>query len=131
MCPGSCGTRLRIDRHNRIVDVRADRQVEASEILGGILEHLASSSRFIADVSGLNVNVMLELGMMIRSSQTHTLILCDHETYKVLPSDLNGRILMVYPEEARRDTESFASWIEDEMGKYPVFFSMKGVERTP
>jgi HSP90 family molecular chaperone len=105
---------------------RADRQVEAPELLNGILQHLDGSGRFVADLSGLNPNVLLELGMMLRASPKHTLILCDEMTFPKLPTDLKGQVPMIYPVCARESAEAAGAWFERELAKYPLFISMHG-----
>lgn len=105
---------------------RADQQVEKSELLSGILQHLEGSGRCIADLSGLNPNVLLELGMMLRARDAHTLILCDEETFSRLPTDLKGQVPMIYPRSVRGSAEDAAAWFERELRKYPLFISMHG-----
>jgi HSP90 family molecular chaperone len=108
--------------------IRGDQHVEGSELLIGILQHIDSSSRFIADVSGLNANVLVELGMMLGNNAGHTLMLCDTETFQRLPSDLKGQIPMIYPLSIRDNASLAAQWFASELAKFPVFISMHGQE---
>jgi molecular chaperone HtpG len=106
--------------------VRADQDVRESTVLGGVVEHIASSRRFVADISGRNVNVMLELGIMLRQDPNNVLILTDDETFPQLPADLRGHTCLVYPRNLRERQADLASWLAEHAKRHPEFAAMRG-----
>jgi hypothetical protein len=74
---------------------RADEDVRPVGLINNLMSHIDSSQRFIAEVSGYNPNVLLELGMMLQKSKNATLILADTESADRLPIDLRGEVCAV------------------------------------
>jgi hypothetical protein len=107
--------------------IRGDEDVRIPDLLAGISAHLASSRRFVADVSNNNPNVMLELGMMLARDVRSTLVLADTEAFKALPADLRGHICLVYPPELRRDEVRLRRWLAEHVTRHPDFIAMRGV----
>jgi hypothetical protein len=106
--------------------VRADQDIRESNVLAGIAEHIGSSRRFVADISGRNVNVMLELGFMLRQDPKGVLILTDAETFPQLPADLQGHICLVYPTEMRSRPQELIGWLAEQVRRHPEFSAMRG-----
>jgi hypothetical protein len=124
-------TRVLQDAPYRWSLVRADHDVQAQGLLRGLMAHLGVSERFVAEVSldggGWNPNVLLELGMMLQTGIENTLILADEETARVLPIDLRGEVLAVYPRAVRSDPARFADWFRAEVAKHKRFSSLYGL----
>jgi hypothetical protein len=106
--------------------VRADQDVRESTVLAGVAEHIGSSRRFVADISGRNVNVMLELGFMLRQDPKNVLILTDDETFPQLPADLRGHTCLVYPRNSRDSPAALTSWLAEGVKRHPEFSAMRG-----
>lgn len=105
--------------------VRSDETLGA-DVLKGPLELVAASRRFVADISGRDQNVLLELGMMLARDREATIILSDRETFQHLPAKLKGSICMVYDAHLRQDVVAMRKWIEGAVAKHPRFISMQG-----
>lgn len=106
--------------------VRADRDVHKPLLLEGVLNHVESSRRFIADVSGQSASVLIELGMMLQKDAMSTLLLCDENTFTRLPTDIKGVICMVYQAPLRNDPAAFQSWFAREIRSRRHFIAMYG-----
>jgi HSP90 family molecular chaperone len=110
--------------------LRADNDIRPVGLLSSLMSHIDASHRFIAEVSQQhgtwNPNVLLELGMMLQKKKENTLILADKETAEVLPIDLRGEVLAVYPSELRKKPEEFAKWFDEEVAKHRHFCSLFG-----
>lgn len=106
--------------------VRSDDKVEGAELLTSIQRSIAASRRFIADVSGMNPNVLLELGMMLERDATSTVILADRTTFKDMPADLRGSMCLVYEEKLRNDPQAMRTWLELELRRNAGFCALQG-----
>src|SRR5262249_27971247 len=105
---------------------RADEQVLGIGLLNSLMRHIDASQRFVADVSGSNQNVLLELGMMLLKNKQATLILADRETAEMLPIDLGGEPCVVYDAPLRRDREALREWLRQEVRKHVFFSALAG-----
>ncbi len=105
---------------------RADEDVRPVGLVNSVMAHIDSSQRFIADVSGYNQNVLLELGMMLQKSRHATLILADQETANTLPIDLRGETCAVYEPSLRDSREAMQAWFQREVPRHTVFSAMVG-----
>lgn len=105
---------------------RSDDKVEGAELLTGIRRNIAASRRFLADVSELNPNVLLELGMMLEHDAAATVIIVDQKTFRDLPADLRGSICLVYDEQLRRDPPALRAWFERELRRNVGFCALQG-----
>lgn len=107
--------------------IRGNEHVKDAEILSSIHHHVNRSQRFIADISGQNQNVLLELGMMLQKDPHSTLILCDKETAKKIPADLRGRIFIEYDSDLRRSGgyQKFADWFESQIVFFERFIALR------
>jgi hypothetical protein len=106
--------------------VRADSEIHEPSLLDGVLQHIAGSRRFIADVSGESASVLLELGMMLQKDNQSTLVLADEQTFSRLPTDMKGTICMVYRAELRSDPVAFRAWFAHEILARTHFIAMAG-----
>lgn len=110
--------------------IRADEDLHGVGLLDGVMDHIASSQRFIADVSGLNQNVLLELGMMLQKHKPGVLILTDYETHQEMPADLKGEVCARYDKAWRSDRAKMREWLEKEVQRRNFFNGMPGKD-TP
>ena len=106
--------------------VRADQDVRDATVLGGVMNHVTTSRRFVVDISGQNVNVMLELGMMLQQDIGAILLLTDDQTMPLLPADLRGHACAVYPHDLRQNAQAFAAWFASALRRHPEFAAMRG-----
>jgi len=97
----------------------ADQKTFEDFIRGNVEAHLGDADVFIADVSGANPNVMLELGAALYGRQgepTLLVVRVDQEGEKpALPADLGGHIAATYVRSS--DIESIVSALEDGLRK--------------
>lgn len=106
--------------------VRADHEIREQSLLEGVLSHIESSRRFVADVSGESASVLIELGMMLQKDAQSTLLLADEQTFARLPTDIKGAICMVYRAALRSDPREFRAWFEREIRARKHFIAMCG-----
>jgi len=106
--------------------VRADLNVDKPLLLEGVLNHIETSRRFIADVSGESASVLIELGMMLQKDAMSTLLLVDDDTFERLPTDIKGAIYMKYPAALRDNQAEFKAWFEREIRARRHFIAMYG-----
>jgi HSP90 family molecular chaperone len=111
--------------------IRADQHVGGESLLANVQDHIASSRRFLADISGMNPNVLLELGMMLQLERSATVILCDRETYSEVPADLRGKVLAIYNSQCRSSAAAFLGWFETEVLKFNEFLAISSTEPRP
>jgi len=111
--------------------VRADQDIREASILTGLLDHIRGSRRLVADISGCNVNVVLELGMMLRQDPHTVLILSDDETFREFPADLRGHMSLVYQKGLRGDVSRFTLWLSERVKCHTEFIAMRGPAPPP
>ena len=92
--------------------VRADENILDEDLFKNVRDHITTSRRFIADVSGYNPNVMIELGLMIAKDPQGTLILCDLATSEKVVADIKGTILAIYKPEDVASEAAMTDWFE-------------------
>ena len=107
--------------------IRADRLIQDTFLLPNVQGHIKKSHRFIADISGLNPNVMIELGMMVENFEEGLLILCDESTSQTIPADLRGKLLVVYPDHLREDKEAFAALFTEKIKAFDDWVTLTGL----
>lgn len=112
--------------------IRGDHHINGEFLLESIDRHINTSHRVIADVSGRNENVLLELGMAIGNSHknnaTDLLVLCDEETFPRLPTDLKGLMPLVYPSKIRENAQTLENWLRKKVISYKKFIALRGVQ---
>ncbi|NOU16607.1 MAG: phosphoribosyltransferase [Bacteroidales bacterium] len=105
-----------------------DREVGKSKsglITKSIVEHLAKADIVIADITGHNPNVFLELGMRYSLKNKITIVLAQENT--VIPFDIKGYRLILYnifkPKIARKQISSFIrTSIDEKSGSDSIVF---------
>jgi len=109
--------------------VRGDENIHDEILLNGIRKHLKTSHRLIADISGLNPNVLIELGLMLsdETDSSNLLILCDEETHMRLPADLKGIILAIYSKKDKAELENMANWLREKINTFKEFIAITGI----
>lgn len=107
---------------------RTDVSVRSQGLLGNIMNHIQSSQRFIADLSGQNKNVILELGMMLQKDPHSTLILVDDDTFDDVQADLKGRVFLKYPMgfRSKMQQDAFSEWFRGRISAQEHFSSLRG-----
>lgn len=110
--------------------IRGDRQVDKPDLIDNINHHIQKSHRYIADISGLNKNVIYELGIMEGVGADRTLIICDEETFPTIPANLKGRILKTYPSSLRKNKGEFKTWFEKVLPTLPWWENLQGTSST-
>jgi tetratricopeptide (TPR) repeat protein len=68
---------------------RADKVARAGSIFKDIIRRVIESDLVVADLSTLNPNVMLELGIRYASKPNGTILICDRSKTEKLPFDLS------------------------------------------
>ena len=111
--------------------VRADEQHVKNMLYDNIISQMAESSRFVADISGFNENVLIEAGVMLGRSTSETLILCDRQTFERVPANFQGMLLATYDEELRLSPAQFGAWFERELERFPAFTAHVGRRPLP
>lgn len=106
--------------------VRADLDVQEPSVLEGVLHHIETCRRFVADISGDSASVLIELGMMLQKDAQSTLLLVDEPTFARLPTDVKGAVCMVYAKELRNDPIEFGAWFAREILARKHFIAMHG-----
>lgn len=108
--------------------IRGDHYIYGQILLNSIRNHLKTSHRLIADISGLNANVLIELGLMLanETESGELLILCDEETLQRLPTDLSGVLLAVYSKEDRANLEKMERWFGEKIRTFREFIAIAG-----
>lgn len=122
--------------------IRADEDLAGDSLLFNVQDLVDASQRYVADISGLNPNVLIELGLMLQQDRNSVLILCDEETYnqgfphdessprKGIPTDLKGKVLLVYPSEVRGSIDEMAGWLRERIPAFTQFSALQGTRRT-
>jgi hypothetical protein len=76
---------------------RADEKYLKDEIRGNIQQLMSQSHCYLAEISELNPNVMMELGMMRMHMDRPTFLLRKKEMTTDVPANLKGVIYLAYP----------------------------------
>lgn len=106
--------------------IRADRNVKGAILIENIQKNIKSSKRFLADLSGLNMNVLIEIGIMLENNSDRLLIMCDNSTFSKIPVDLRGRLLLRYPDELRVDKNRFAEFFKNKIVAFQDWVALAG-----
>lgn len=101
--------------------VRNDESIQDSNLLESIKKLVATSRRFIADLSGFNYNVLIEIGLMLENNPQGLLIVCDEETQKSIPADLHGKLLLVYKANLRCDEQRLTNFFREKITTFPAW----------
>lgn len=104
--------------------ISVDEQVAAGDVIAGVHEHVRSSDFGYAVLTGLNPNVMYELGLLHQAAKP-TIILSDAET--VVPFDVRSLMRLEY--DARNQDEArLTDQVASVTGQLLLFFDH--AERT-
>lgn len=106
--------------------IRADQHIHDNMLINSLQVHIRSSQRFLADISGLNPNVLLEVGMMLECDPDILLLICDKETFSKLPVDLSGKLFLVYDSNLRLDHYKFKQFLLNKLPYYSKWLAMAG-----
>jgi len=94
-------------------------------LIENLHEHIRSADAFVADVTGLNANVMLELGAVKFENQRRrpVLLICSGMSADDLPADLKGQLYIDYGTRQGPDLEKF---LVQEFGKFEPLKAILG-----
>ena len=106
--------------------IRADHHMNGGDLFASMRDNIRMGSRFIADISGLNPNVLIELGMMLQQAPEGVLIMCDDETYSSVPTDLKGKVLLRYRGALRQSPAELRSELECGIRSFRRFTALQG-----
>ena len=98
--------------------VSVDEQIVAGDIVGGIHQHIRSSDFGYAVLTGVNPNVMYELGLLHQAAKP-TIILSDAAT--AIPFDVSSLMRLVY-EAKSQDEKQLANQVAAATGQLLLFF---------
>src|SRR2546430_498130 len=104
--------------------ISVDEQVAAGDIIAGIHQHVRSSDFGYVVLTGLNPNVMYELGLLHQAAKP-TIILSDAET--VLPFDVRSLMRLEY-DAHNRDEARLTDQVASVTSQFLLFFDH--AERT-
>jgi hypothetical protein len=104
--------------------ISVDEQIAAGDIIVGIREHIRASDFGYVVLTGLNPNVMFELGLLHEAGKA-TIILSDAETK--VPFDLRSLMKLQYDAQAK-DEERLTEQVAAATGQFLLFFDH--AERT-
>lgn len=108
---------------------RADKSVEAVNLIDNIRSSITMSRRFIADISGLNPNVLIEVGLMLETDEDSLLLLCDDLTQPQIPVDLRGRVFLIYPATLRQNPPALNTFMEEKIKLFTEWISLMGSKK--
>lgn len=106
--------------------IRGDRSIQHTTLLESIKKFIDSSHRFIADISGLNPNVLIEVGMMLESAPEGLLMMCDEETLKEMPVDLQGKLFFVYKSSLRQSEDDLTGFFRERIKAFDAWINYVG-----
>lgn len=111
--------------------IRADEHIQEADLFDNVKAFIASSRRFIADISGFNHNVLIEVGLMLENNPDGLLIICDEETRKNIPVDLRGKLMLVYPAALRESEEQMADFFREKIQPFKAWIALAGAGNQP
>jgi hypothetical protein len=106
--------------------ISVDEQVAAGDIIAGIHHHVRASDFGYVVITGLNPNVMYELGLLHQAAKP-TILLADSKTAERAPFDLRSLMMLTY-DSAGKDEKRLSDQIAAATGQLLRFFDHK--ERT-
>lgn len=106
--------------------IRAKDDVRTPELLGNVVQHIEESRRYVADVSLMNSNVLMELGMMLSRDRDAVLLLADEKTARELPVDIRGIVNLTYPARLRADRDGFKRFFQHDLVQFSKYLALKG-----
>lgn len=106
--------------------IRGDHNIQDNNLLDSIKKFVSTSRRFIADISGFNHNVLIEVGLMLENHPDGLLIICDEETLKGMPADLRGKLCLVYKSEMRQSEAAMTECFREKIKTFQAWIAMVG-----
>ena len=106
--------------------IRGDFDIREGKIGENLKRHMHECDRFIADISGFNLNVMYERGMMEMLNKHQSITMCDEDTLNTgnVPVDIRSHIFMVYPTHIRENKEEVVNWFSKHIPKFKDFITL-------
>lgn len=105
---------------------RADKRFFANDVPNNMAEWIARAHCFAADISEMNENVMMEVGLMYWGYPGKPLLLLQRDTAQSRIVDLGGRLRVKYPWGEPPDQTRIAATLAEEIKKFEELKNLKG-----
>ncbi len=105
---------------------RADKRFFANDVPNNMSEWIARAQCFAADISEMNENVMMEVGLMYWGYPSKPLILLQRDSVQSRIVDLGGRMRVKYPWGDTPDQVRIAAALREEIKKFDELKNLKG-----